>query len=122
MYSINPYSQGNYFSNNVQIPNSNDKTRILNPFDNSNDVVVQNKNVDILEVAARKTVPERMESVGTSFKKSCNLSGITINRFENPHCNTQNPNSIIIDESFRGGVPSRMVEKDNFVRNKPNRC
>lgn len=53
------------------------------------------------------------EPVGSRTKRSCNvLSGIEIDRFENPIHKPQEIERIIISEPFRGGFQSRINSKD----------
>ena len=116
-YSINPKLEGQYYTNDVSVINSANRLATLDAFSIMLDTSMKEERSEIMEVKARKSVPERMTSIGTTTSKSCNLPGININRFENPHCNVQNPNSIIVNEPFRGGLPSRIVEKDLYVKN-----
>ena len=76
-----------------------------------------NKPMEIMETKPRTSVPEQYQSIGTKTSKSCNLPGIEINRFENPNPNIQNPQHIISNDRFRGGMPSRIVAKDTFFNN-----
>ena len=117
-YSNNPQTIGKYFMNENVLVTSDNRLHTVDPFA-KHDILPpgtkQTVEPDIMSVKPRDTVPEQFQSVGTKISKSCNLPGITINRFENPHSNIQNPGNIIIDEMFRGGTPSRMVTKDDYV-------
>ena len=53
------------------------------------------------------------ESVNTRVGRSCNiLSGVNVNRFEDPMHNPQIFNQISMEEPFRGGFQTRMAAKD----------
>jgi hypothetical protein len=53
------------------------------------------------------------ESVSTREKRPSNvLSGVTIDRFENPLIPAQNLDTIIMTEQYRGGFQSRLNAKD----------
>ena len=57
------------------------------------------------------------ESHATREKRPCNvLSGITIDRFENPLIPAQNMKHIIFEEPHRGGLQSRLNAKDCNVK------
>jgi hypothetical protein len=57
------------------------------------------------------------ESESTREKRPCNvLSGIHIDRFENPLIEPQDLNRIIMNESYRGGFQSRINAKDCNVK------
>jgi hypothetical protein len=57
------------------------------------------------------------ESHGTREKRACNvLSGVTINRFENPFIDSQNLQNIVVNEPYRGGFQSRLNAKDCNVK------
>ena len=61
----------------------------------------------------RTNILQSFEPQGTKQKRSCNvLSGIYIDRFENPKHRPQNLNNIVINEPFRGGFQSRLAAKD----------
>ena len=118
-YSINPFEIGDYNKNTNVLVTTDNIHQSIDPFKhhqlNTSVPKVDNK---IIEMKARQSVPEKMMEVGTRISKSCNMPGININRFENPHCDVQNPGHIIINEEFRGGIPSRMVTKDEYVHNQ----
>ena len=57
------------------------------------------------------------ESQSTREKRACNvLSGVTINRFENPFIESQNLDHIVVNEKYRGGFQSRLNAKDCNVK------
>lgn len=57
------------------------------------------------------------EPESTREKRPCNvLSGVTIDRFENPLIPAQNTQHIIFEESHRGGLHSRLSSKDCNVK------
>lgn len=110
-YSNDPTQIGQYFSNINVLQSYNDR---IFPFSSELKGDIKQDKTDIMTMKPRTTVPEQQQSVGTKVSKSCNLPGIQINRFENPHHNVQDPTHIIRNEDFRGGIPSRLVVKDNF--------
>ena len=118
-YSNDPRRIGNYYSNssllvtNMKLDTAAFSENVMLPYDTNS----LNKPIEIMETKARTSVPEQYQSIGTKTSKSCNLPGIEINRFENPNPNIQNPQHIIKQEDFRGGIPSRIVSKDNFFNN-----
>lgn len=121
-YSNDPRRIGNYYSDpsllvtNMKLDTAAfDQTSML-----SLDTNTLNKPMEIMKTKPRTTVPEQNIAVGTTTSKSCNLPGIKINRFENPNPNIQNPQHIIRQEDFRGGMPSRIVSKDTFFNNNKN--
>lgn len=119
-YSNDPQRIGNYYSSNDLLVTSSNRLSVLTPFDENSfqlpcETNCVKSNTDIMSVKPRSSVPEQFMSVGTKISKSCNLPGVSINRFENPHNDTQNPVHIITDEQFRGGIPSRIVTKDEYV-------
>ena len=121
-YSNDPRRIGNYYSDpsllvtNMKLDTAAfDQTSML-----SLDTNTLNKPMEIMKTKPRTTVPEQNIAVGTTTSKSCNLPGIEINRFENPNPNIQNPQHIIRQEDFRGGMPSRIVSKDTFFNNNKN--
>ena len=116
IYTNNPTSIGKYFSNSNLIMSYTNRQF---PFDSKleTNINIERKNESVLEIKPRTSVPDQQQSIGTQIPKSCNLPGITINRFENPHDNIQDPVHIIQDETFRGGVPSRSVMKDIYFNN-----
>ena len=119
IYSNDPRRIGQYRMNDAVLVNTNNRLNMLNPFDNSQKIEsVQKNDMKIMEKKARTTVPEQSIPLGTKISKSCNLAGVQINRFENPHVNVQDPTHIIQDELFRGGAPSRIVMKDNYVKSR----
>ena len=115
-YSNDPRRIGNYYSDpsllvtNIQLDTTAFSQNVILPHDTN----TLNKPVEIMETKPRTSVPEQYQSVGTKTSKSCNLPGIEINRFENPNPNIQNPQHIIRQEEFRGGMPSRIVSKDTY--------
>ena len=118
-YSNDPRRIGNYYSDssllvtNMTLDTSAFSKNIMLP----HDATTLNAPVEIMETKPRTSVPEQYISVGTKTSKSCNLPGIEINRFENPNPNIQNPQHIIRQEDFRGGIPSRIVSKDTYFNN-----
>ena len=57
------------------------------------------------------------EAEGTREKRPCNvLSGVTIDRFENPFVQAQSMDHIVFDEQYRGGFQSRMNSKDCKIK------
>ena len=57
------------------------------------------------------------ESQSTREKRPCNvLSGINIDRFENPLIKPQDLNHIVLNEPYRGGFQSRLNAKDCNVK------
>ena len=112
-YANDPRAIGRY-SSDVSLLVSN-VSRNVSPFSQPLENNIHDSNPTILEIKPRQSVPDQIPNIGTTVSKSCNLPGITINRFENPHCNVQDPVHIIQDEEFRGGLPSRIVIKDEFV-------
>lgn len=71
---------------------------------------VKPTNIDI------QTSMQAFESIGTRTKRGCGtLSGITINRFEQPFQNPQDISTIEIKEMYRGGMQTRMYAKDCTV-------
>ena len=115
-YSNDPRSIGNYYSDSSLLVSnmSLDITAFDQNIMTPNGI---NTPVKIMETKPRKSVPEQYQPIGTKTSKSCNLPGIEINRFENPNPNIQNPQHIIREEDFRGGMPSRIVSKDVFFNN-----
>ena len=118
VYSNDPHSIGQYFSNNSILINQQER---IFPFSSviKSDLDTR-KSDEILTVKPRTSVPDKMKSIGTKTSKSCNLSSVAINRFEHPGINVQNPSHIISNEQFRGGTPSRTVVKDNFFKDNKN--
>ena len=118
-YSNDPHRIGNYYSDSsLLVTNMKlDTTAFQQSSMLSLDTNTLNKPMEILETKPRTSVPEQFQSVGTKTGKSCNLPGIEINRFENPNSNVQNPQHIIRQEDFRGGMPSRIVSKDTYFNN-----
>jgi len=118
-YSNDPRRIGDYYSNSSLLV-TNMKLD-MNAFTDNKmlpcDTCELNKPMQIMETKSRTTVPEQHQSIGTTTSKSCNLPGIEINRFENPNPNIQNPQHIIKQEDFRGGIPSRIVSKDTYFNN-----
>ena len=118
-YSNDPRRIGNYYSDssllvtNMKLDTAAFSQNVMLPYDTNS----SNKHMEIMETKARTSVPEQHQSIGTKTSKSCNLPGIEINRFENPNPNIQNPQHIIKQEDFRGGMPSRIVSKDTFFNN-----
>lgn len=118
-YSNDPRRIGNYFADpsllvtNIKLDTSTFSDNIM--LQNDNKPI--NQPMEIMETKARTSVPEQFQSIGTKTSKSCNLPAININRFENPHSNIQNPQHIIRQEDFRGGMPSRIVSKDTYFNN-----
>jgi hypothetical protein len=122
-YSNDPQSIGKYFSNTNVLITTQNRLHTVDPFA-KHDILppgVVDNEPDIMTVKPRSSVPDQLHQFGTKISKSCNLPGITINRFENPHSDVQNPGNIIIDEQFRGGMPSRIVTKDNYVAQNKNK-
>ena len=118
-YSNDPRRIGNYYSDSsLLIANMKfDTTTFSDNIMLSHDTNTLNKPMEIMKTKPRTSVPEQNIAVGTKTSKSCNLPGIEINRFENPNPNIQNPQHIIRQEDFRGGMPSRIVSKDTFFNN-----
>ena len=117
-YSNDPRRIGNYYSDSsLLITNMKLDTTAFNDTMLSIDTNTLNKPMEIMKTKPRTTVPEQNIAVGTKTSKSCNLPGIEINRFENPNSNVQNPQHIIRQEDFRGGIPSRIVSKDTYFNN-----
>lgn len=114
-YTNNPQSIGNYFSNN-NIVNTSDRFVLLNPFSNNNMYEVKKKKEEILNVKTSQEYKETFIPTGTKTGKSCNQVD-QIHRFEHPGYSTQDLNNIITQEPFRGGMPSRIVAKDEYVQN-----
>ena len=118
-YSNDPRRIGNYYSDssllvtNMKLDTAAFSQNVMLPYDATS----LNKPMEIMETKARTSVPDQYQSIGTKTSKSCNLPGIEINRFENPNPNIQNPQHIIKQEDFRGGMPSRIVSKDTFFNN-----
>ena len=113
-YSNNPQSIGNYYSNK-NIVNTSNRFISLNPFSNDNMYLVNNKKEEILSVQTSQEYKESFVPVGTKTGKSCNQFN-KIDRFEHPGYSTQDLNNIITQEPFRGGIPSRIVVKDEYVK------
>ena len=113
-YINDPNFIGKYNSDSSMLVNNIERQF---PFEKNIEVADRHVVSDIMEVKPRTTVPDLIQPVSGKVSKSCNLAGININRFENPHTNVQNPIHIIQDESFRGGVPSRIVVKDEYQSN-----
>ena len=118
-YSNDPRRIGNYYSDsslliaNMKFDTSAFSDNVMLSYDTN----TLNQPMEIMKTKPRSSVPEQLESIGTKTNKSCNLPGIEINRFENPNQNIQNPQHIIKDEDFRGGMPSRIVLKDTYFNN-----
>lgn len=118
-YSNDPHKIGDYYSDssllmtNMKLDTTAFSNNVILPHDKNN----LNTPVEIMEIKPRTSIPEQYQSIGTKTSKSCNLPGIQINRFENPNSNIQNPQHIIRQEDFRGGIPSRTVSKDNYFNN-----
>jgi len=113
-YSNNPTAIGNYFSNNNVI-NTKDRFNILNPF-TTNVHEVKKADETIMSVKTDQGYKQSYESIGTKVKKSCNTIN-QVNRFEHPGYNSQDINNIMSNEPFRGGIPSRIVAKDEYIEN-----
>lgn len=65
-----------------------------------------------------KQMQELNEGISTRQKRPCNvLSGVHIDRFEEPLDYAQNLSNIVINEPQRGGVNTRNNEKDCYVKN-----
>ena len=119
-YSNDPHRIGQYFSNFNLLVTTENRLQSVSPFESHQLVSPELPKVDpeIMTVKPRESVPDQFIQTGTRISKSCNMPGITIDRFENPHPDIQNPTHIIANESFRGGMPSRIVMKDNYVKNQ----
>ena len=120
-YSNDPTRIGQYFSDSHLLVTTDNLMQSVSPFESHQMIppsVTPTKDDDIMTVKPRESVPEQFIQTGTRISKSCNMPGININRFENPHINVQNPTHIISGEDFRGGMPSRIVMKDNYVNNQ----
>ena len=119
-YSNDPQRIGQYFSNANLLVTSENRLQSVSPFDNHQMLQPEPPKVDpeIMKVKPRDSVPEQFVQTGTRISKSCNMPGISINRFENIHSDIQNPIHIIAKEPFRGGMPSRIVAKDNYVKSQ----
>lgn len=122
-YSNDPRVIGKYFSNSSLLLSSSNRLQTVDPFTEHIIPSIEYKKEDneIMKVKPRSTVPEQFQSIGTKISKSCNLPGITIDRFENPLPDIQNPMHIIAKEPFRGGMPSRIVMKDEYVKSMGNK-
>jgi hypothetical protein len=118
-YSNDPRQIGQYFLNTDVLVSKTNLAHNIDPFSNHSMPHIEQKvdNTEIMTTKPRSSVPDQFEQIGTKVSKSCNMPGITINRFENPHSNVQSPHHIIQNEDFRGGIPSRIVTKDTFVKN-----
>jgi len=115
-YSNDPQRISQYYMNTTVLVSESNRLQNLDPFVTQLVPPASKKqDVDIMQIKARDTVPEQFESIGTQIGKSCNLPGLSIDRFENPNEHIQDPIYIIANEPFRGGIPSRIVMKDNYV-------
>ena len=117
-YANDPRAIGKYTSDTSLLVSN--VSRNVNPFEKPLETNIHTSNPEILKIKPRQSVPELIPNIGTTVSKSCNLPGIHINRFENPHCYAQDPTHIIQDEDFRGGLPSRIVSKDTFFEENKN--
>lgn len=119
-YSNDPQRIGQYYSNSNILVTTDNRLQSVSPFESHQMVVPQisNPEPEIMTVKPRDSVPDQFIQTGTRISKSCNMPGITIDRFENPHPDIQNPTHIIAKEPFRGGMPSRIVMKDNYVNSQ----
>ena len=119
-YSNDPQKIGQYFSNANVLVDTNDRLSNVNAFSNLKPLVdtpVKEDTSDIMTVKPRSSVPDQFMSVGTKVGKSCNLPGASIDRFEITDRAIQNPMHIIANEPFRGGAPSRIITKDEYIKN-----
>ena len=119
-YSNDPLKIGKYFSNSSVLLSTSNRLQSVSPFEQHQMVSPDLPKYDsnILTVKPRDSVPEQFIQTETRISKSCNMPGITINRFEHPIENIQNPAHIIANEQFRGGIPSRIVVKDEYINNQ----
>ena len=119
VYSNDPKSIGIYHSNSNLLLHRNNIYNNINVFSNNKPVEAKFEkplNEDIMTLKPRNSVPEQFQSVGTLISKSCNLPGVSIDRFELADKAIQDPMNIILNEPFRGGAPSRIVAKDEYVK------
>ena len=117
-YSNDPEKIGQYYSNVNMLVNSENRLTNVNAFSNQPPLVDERprQEEEIMTVKPRSSVPDQFISVGTKIGKSCNLPGVNIDRFEMANSAIQDPMHIIANEPFRGGAPSRIVAKDEYVR------
>lgn len=117
-YSNDPEKIGQYYSNVNMLVNSDNRLANVNAFSSQPPLVDERprQEEEIMTVKPRSSVPDQFISVGTKIGKSCNLPGVNIDRFEMANSAIQDPMHIIANEPFRGGAPSRIVAKDEYVR------
>lgn len=75
-------------------------------------IVLDEPKIELSNVEMQTSM-QAFEAIGTRTKRGCGtLSGITINRFEQPFQNPQELSTIEMKEMYRGGMQTRMYAKD----------